>query len=89
MKKKSLITKLVMASVVTSALVFTGCKHPDQDQISKLEEARGAAVSAEQQLAAKKNERVQLEQQVAAKEGELSTKQAEKEDVKQKMEARQ
>ena len=90
MKNSNSITKLLLASVAVSAMLFTGCtKHPDQDQLSQLEEARAAAQSAEQTLANKKQERMQLEQQVAQKESELSDKKAEKADVQQKMDERQ
>lgn len=90
MKKKNSTIKLMLASVALSSLMLSGCtKHPDQDQLSQLEEARGAAVSAEQTLAAKKQERMQLEQQVSAKEAELSDRQAERDDVQAKMDARQ
>ncbi len=89
MKMKSSFAKLVLAAIATSTLVMTGCtKHPDQDQLIKLEEARGAAESAEKSLAEKKRERMALEEQVSAKEGELSNREAERDDVKQKMDER-
>ena len=89
MKKNGSIAKLILVAFAATTLVMTGCtKHPDEDQLTKLEDARGAAESAEKALSAKKRERMELEQQVSAKEGELSTKEAERDDVKQKMEER-
>ncbi len=89
MKMKSSFAKLLLAGIAASTLVMTGCtKHPDQDQLLKLEEARSAAESAEKSLAEKKKERMALESQVSTKEGELANKEAERDDVKQKMEER-
>ncbi len=84
--KKSSFAKLTLAAVAVSVLMMSGCtKHPDETQLMALEEARGAAESAEQTLSAKKQERMQLEQQVSAKENELGQVEAERDDVQQKM----
>lgn len=89
MKMKSSFAKFLLAAIAMSTLVMTGCtKKPNEDELTKLEEARGAAESAEKSLAEKKRERMALEEQVAAKEGELANKEAERDDVKQKMDER-
>lgn len=89
MKMKSSFAKFLLAAIAMSTLVMTGCtKKPNEDELTRLEEARGAAESAEKSLAEKKRERMSLEEQVAAKEGELANKEAERDDVKQKMDER-
>lgn len=76
-----------ITAIALVALTLTGCsKGPNEEQLNALEEARGAAESAERAKAAKVQERTELEAQVAAKEGQLSTKEEERDDVKQKME---
>lgn len=89
MKKNSSFAKLTLAAIAASTLVLSGCsKTINEEQATKLDEARAAAESAEKKLAEKKRERMALEDQVSAKEGELSNRETERDDVKQKMEER-
>ena len=68
---------------------MTGCtKKPTQEELTKLEEAREAAESAEKKLAELRSERMALEETLGQKESELSEHEAERDDLKQKMEER-
>ncbi len=64
-----------------SALVAiggAGCtKKPSQEEVSKLEQARVAAESAEKKLSELRQERMQLEQELQSKQSELSNKEGE------------
>ncbi len=67
---------------------MTGCtKKPSDGELAKLEEARSAAESAERKLAELRQERMGLESQLSSKEAELIEHEAEREDLKEKMEA--
>lgn len=89
MKNKSSFAKLLLAAIATSTLIFSGCsKSINEEQATRLDEARAAAESAEQKLAEKKRERMNLEQELSSKEGDRTNKEAERDDVKQKMEER-
>ncbi len=81
--------KLAVTSAATCALLLTGCtKKPNEEQLNQLDDARGAAISAETTKSQKIEERRKLEQQVNAKKGVLAEHEAERDDVKQKMEER-
>jgi len=63
--------------------LISGCtKHPSQDQINKLEEARMAAEAAEKELNVKEAERADLEQQVDAGQRELNELKAKRDEVR-------
>lgn len=67
---------------------MTGCtKKPSDEELTRLEEARSAAESAERKLAELRQERMSLESQLSSKEGELREHEAERDDLKEKMEA--
>jgi septal ring factor EnvC (AmiA/AmiB activator) len=65
---------------------FSGCtKKPSKEDITKLEEARNAAESAERKLADLRQERMELEKQLVQKEAELKQHETERDELKQKM----
>lgn len=67
---------------------MTGCtKKPSDEELARLEEARSAAESAERKLAELRQERMNLESQLSSKEAELREHEAERDDLKEKMEA--
>lgn len=71
-------------------ILSVGCtRHPNEEQIRVMEEARAAALSAEKKLDQKRQERQQLEQQVAQKKQELEKAKKEREEVKKRVEALQ
>ncbi|MGM0444547.1 MAG: hypothetical protein ACQEQV_10195 [Fibrobacterota bacterium] len=89
MKLGKRLFKLTAAGAAVSALMLTGCtKHPDEAQLNRLEDARGAAKSAEQTKYQKVEERRKLEQQVEAKQGTLDRHKEERDDIEKKMEER-
>jgi len=64
---------------------LTGCtKKPSQDELTKLEEAKQAAESAEKKLSELKVERQQLETTLSTKQTELKQNQDERDDLKKK-----
>lgn len=81
---------LLIGSFITMVGVgMTGCtKKPNEEELTKLEEARSAAESAERKLAELRQERMSLEAQLSQKESELKEHEAERDDLKQKMDAR-
>lgn len=67
---------------------MVGCTpKPSQEELQRLEEARSAAESAERKLAELRQERMNLESQLSQKEAELREHEAERDDLKEKMEA--
>lgn len=76
---------LLIGSCVAMAGVYGGCtKKPSQDELSKLEEAKQAAESAEKKLTELKQERMQLEATLQSKQGELKQNEDERDDLKKK-----
>lgn len=55
------------------SLAMSCTKHPNEQQIRKMEETRAAALSAEQKLEELKQQRRGLEDQLSAKKKELQT----------------
>ena len=79
-------TLRIMLSVALFAGFLASCaSHPDEDQIKALEETKAAALSAEQTLAQKKQQRSDLESKLAAKKQELEKVKKEKELVLQRL----
>jgi len=79
--------RYVVIGSCVMAFGFSGCtKKPNQEELTKLEEARSAAESAERKLAELRQERMSLENQLSQKEGELKEHEAERDDLKEKME---
>ncbi|MDZ7412057.1 MAG: hypothetical protein ONB15_00810 [candidate division KSB1 bacterium] len=85
--RKTVNAGWVLAVAMLLLVVFAmGCaKHPSQEQLSKLEETKQAALAAEDQLKAKDAEKASLEQQLAAKKQELAKCQEEKQAVAQRL----
>ncbi len=81
------ITQVLMVSAIAASLIFaTSCtRHPNEEQIKKLEETRAAALSAEQKLEQKRQERQSLEQQLAQKKQELEKVKKQKEEVQKRL----
>ncbi len=76
---KKFVSLILVAVFLFSLFVATGCsRHPNQEQIQKMEETRSAALAAEKKLAEVQKERQKLEQQVEAKKAELKKVQDEK-----------
>jgi septal ring factor EnvC (AmiA/AmiB activator) len=75
---KSFIIKGIVLCML-SALALVACsKHPNQEQLQALEEARQAAAAAEAQAAQKRSERDNLQRQLDQKRAELKKAQDEK-----------
>ena len=71
---------------LTTALSFQGCtKRPSPDELTRLDEARTAAESAERKLSELRSERVQLEKVLEEKQAELKKHEEERDDLKAKM----
>ena len=63
--------------------LISGCaKRPSKEELSKLEEAKMAALAAEKELEAKKSERSDLEKELDAKQRELNDLKSERNEVK-------
>ncbi len=64
---------------------MSGCtKKPGNQDISKLEDARGAAESAERKLGELRQERIKLEKELKDKQDELQKKEKERNDLQNK-----
>ena len=87
MKIVTKIKAVVLVAIVTAFFIIsTGCSsHPNEEQIRAMEEARSAALAAEQKLADKRQECDQLENQLAQKKQELETVKQEREDIKERL----
>ena len=76
---------LLCSFIVTCCI--TGCtRRPKTEDLTKLEEARSAAESAERKLAELRQERQDLENLLSQKQAELSEHEAERDELRQKME---
>ena len=86
MKIVSKFKAVVLVSIVAAFIISTGCsRHPNEEQIRAMEEARSAALAAEQKLADKRQECNQLENQLADKKKELEAVKQEREDIKKRL----
>ncbi|GAB4368542.1 MAG: hypothetical protein Kow0042_09750 [Calditrichia bacterium] len=66
--------------------IAAGCaRHPNPEQIQKMEEARSACLAAEQKLQEKQSENQKLEQQLAEKKAQLEDLKKEKELIQQRL----
>ncbi len=81
------ISRYVLIGSFVVMCGMTGCGKPSEEELTKLEEARSAAESAERKLAELRQERLGLESQLSQKEAELREHEAERDDLKEKMEA--
>jgi peptidoglycan hydrolase CwlO-like protein len=83
-KIKKLLSIALVAIFSLSLLTATGCsRHPNDEQIRAMEEARSACLAAEQKLNEVQRERSGLESQLQAKKAELDKAQKEKAHVEQ------
>jgi len=83
-KIKKLLSIGLVALFSLSLLTATGCsRHPNEEQIRAMEEARSACLAAEQKLNEVQRERSGLESQLQAKKAELDKAQKEKAHVEQ------
>lgn len=85
MKFLSRMLKIMLSVALFAGFLASCASHPDEDQIKALEETKAAALSAEQTLAQKKQERSDLEAKLAAKKDELEKVKREKELVLQRL----
>lgn len=88
MKIVSKLKGLILISIIAAFFVIsTGCsRHPNEEQVRVLEEARSAALAAEQKLADKRQECSQLQSQLDQKKSELAAAKQEREDIKKRLE---
>jgi septal ring factor EnvC (AmiA/AmiB activator) len=81
-KIKKIVSIVVVGIFSLSLLVSTGCsRHPNEEQINAMEEARSACLAAEQKLSEVQQEKASLEGQLNSKKAELDNAQKEKEKV--------
>ncbi len=88
MKVVSKFKAVVLVTIVTAFFIISfGCsRHPSEEQIRAMEEARSAALAAEQKLADKRQECSNLESQLNQKKQELDAVKQEREDIKKRLE---
>jgi septal ring factor EnvC (AmiA/AmiB activator) len=83
-KIKKLVSIGLLGIFSFSLLTATGCsRHPNEEQIQAMEEARSACLAAEQKLSDVQKERAGLESQLQAKKAELDRATKEKANVEQ------
>ena len=80
------ISIMMIVSVAAAGLMVAGCtKKPSQEEMTRLEEARSAAESAEKKLDELRQERQSLEQKLSGKETELKGQETERDALKKDM----
>lgn len=79
------LLKITLIAVAVGALSIGCTKRPSEEDLAKLEQSTAAADAAERKLAELRNERMALEQQLEGKKQELGQHEAERDDLKQKM----
>ncbi len=90
MSKLQKVSRYLLIGSFVAACCMTGCtKRPTEEQLTKLEEARAAVESAERKLAELREERMSLENQLSQKQAELREHEAERDDLREKMAARE
>lgn len=86
LKIKKLLSGIIIGIFSFSLLISTGCsRHPNTEQISKMEEARSACLAAEQKLNDVQKQREGVEQKLASKKDELNGLQKEKDLIQQRL----
>ena len=77
---------LVLTAIALLFTVMTGCsKHPNEEQLSALEETNQAALAAESQLQTLQAEKANLEKQLAETKQQLDDCEAEKDLVSRRL----
>jgi len=76
---------LLIGSFVAMAGVSGCTKKPSQDELTKLDDAKMAAESAEKKLTELRAQRVEMENTLQQKQTDLHQNEAERDDVKKKM----
>ena len=81
-----LVIKLVViAAILSCGSLGAGCtKKPGKDELSKLDESKNAAESAERKLGELKQERARLESDLQEKQNELKKNEEERDNIKPK-----
>ncbi|MBN2037434.1 MAG: hypothetical protein JW768_11885 [Chitinispirillaceae bacterium] len=87
MHKVMMVTRfLFIGLLIVGFTAMTGCtKKPSTEDISKLEEARASAESAERKLSELRQERMKLEQELQNKQSELNSSEQERDDLQNKV----
>ena len=86
MRTVSTLARILFAATFLSFCALNGCtKKPSQEELTKLEDARSAAESAEKKLSELREERTQLEGSLQQKQTELNSEEQERDDLKKKM----
>jgi hypothetical protein len=88
-KARRFISLLLITSILFLGLYFSGCtKHPNQEQLLRLEEQKKAALAAEDQLDKLRREKADFENQLAKKKADLEKAKQEKAAVQQRLEGK-
>jgi len=85
---KTLRALAVFATIIcfVGTLLIAGCtKHPNEEQMNTLEETKKAALSAEDELAKKQQEKADLENELAEKNEQLEKAKEEKAAIKSQL----
>jgi septal ring factor EnvC (AmiA/AmiB activator) len=86
MRRARCVKVFIIAAMIAAAGASTGCtKKPSKDELSKLDEAKGAAEGAEKKLYELKQERMRLETELQQKQDELKKSEEERDDIKKKI----
>ena len=83
-KSVRLLTLIIVSLSLLLLPLISGCaKRPSKDELSKLEEAKMAAMAAEKELDAKKAERANLEKELEMMQKKLNDLKANMDEVKE------
>jgi outer membrane murein-binding lipoprotein Lpp len=86
MRASPVLKLVVIAAFLACGGLGAGCtKKPSKDELSKLDEAKSAAESAEKKLYELKQERTRLESDLQQKQNELKKNEEERDNIKQKV----
>jgi septal ring factor EnvC (AmiA/AmiB activator) len=86
--RKAFRAIVVMTAILglLGTFLLSGCtKHPNEEQMNTLEETKKAALSAEDELAKKQQEKADLENELAEKKEQLDKAKEEKAAVKSRL----
>ncbi|HFE63448.1 hypothetical protein B1H10_01330 [candidate division KSB1 bacterium 4484_188] len=85
-KLKKLVSFVLVGAFSLSLLIAAGCsRHPNTEQISKMEEARSACLASEQKLNEKVKANEELQRQLDQKKANLDELKKEKETMQQRL----